>query len=206
LLDGPLPHARICIGLSAVWRRLRLVLCSPRRCVAAVVGLLLFLALSVESRPAEYRSTNRPTRILPFRLTASITPFPSSPATPPPALGFYFCIAVAGGGYLLLSLSRLPRSCSRRSRSYLKPYRPTAACSGREPELDCDGAAVRGGAAAGAPGPRRLVCFPRRPLPAEAMAPAHPQARPIPTAPGRTGSLPFPPLSLPRRLPRLRVS
>jgi len=59
----------------------------------------------------------------------------------------------------------------------------------------CDGAAVRGGAAAGAPGPRRLVRLPRRPLPAEAMAPAHPQARPIPTAPGRTGSLPFPPPS-----------
>lgn len=106
--------------------------------------------------------------------------------------------------------SRLPRSRSRsrrhRSRSSLKPYRPTAACSGRG---RCDGAAVRGGAAAGAPGPRRLVRLPRRPLPAEAVAPAHPQARPVPTAPGRTGSLPFrPPLSfsLPRRLTRLRVS
>ena len=123
---------RIGIGQSAG----RLRLSSPRRSRRS--GLLfssLPCTCSRVQRPAEIdRSTNRPIRILPFRLTASF-----SSATPPPPLGFYFGIAVAGGCYPPLSLSRLPRSRSRsrsrRSRSSLKPYRPTAACSGREPEL-----------------------------------------------------------------------
>ena len=84
---------RIGIGQSAG----RLRLSSPRRSRRAS---LLFLALAVESGPAEIdRSTNRPIRILPFRLTASF-----SSATPPPPLGFYFGIAVAGGCYPPLSL------------------------------------------------------------------------------------------------------
>jgi len=62
---------------------------------------------------------------------------------------------------------------------------------------DGGGAGVPGGAGRDAAGARGVVRSARRPVPAEAVAPAHPQARPIPTAPGSTGSVPPP--------PRLRV-
>ena len=77
---------RIGIGQSAG----RLRLSSPRRSRRS--GLLfssLPCTCSRVQRPAEVdRSTNRPIRILPFRLTASF----SSPATPPPPLGFFLLL------------------------------------------------------------------------------------------------------------------
>ena len=130
------------IGQSAAQqsRRLRLVsVFSPSHAAQPSGFSPLFLA--VESRTPPPDRSNRSIRILPFHLAASISPLPPSPASPPPALGFYFSHCSCWWLLVVTVLfRRLPRSrrlrLRRRRRSPANPNDSAASLARLgEPEL-----------------------------------------------------------------------
>jgi hypothetical protein len=166
--------------------------------LAAIRPAFICLPVAVESSCRSHRSIG----ILPFRCTASLLSSASlldhltSPHRAALQLGFYFfwfthLTAPLDLASLFLVVVTLFVSLAAAATD-LSPTL-TAEARSSQSSLDqescgSDGAAVRRGATAGASGPRRLVRLPRWPLPAEAVAPTHPQARPVPPAPARAGS------------------